>query len=88
MTRSPHHRGRRFFLRLAAVVALVALGLMTWPIFDPAPLALIAAMSLAQGLGTLSLGIYLVVVALDLVRARVFPKRVASDAPRAGTPEA
>lgn len=74
MTGSPRRRDPRFFLRLAAVVALVALGMMTWSIFDPQPLALIAAMSLAQGLGTLSLVIYLVIVGVDLVRARVFRK--------------
>lgn len=74
MTQPHHHRGRRFFLRMAALIALVALALMIWPIFDPQPLALIAAMSLAQGLGTLSLVIYLVIVGMDLVRARVFRK--------------
>ncbi len=82
MTGSSHRRGRRFFLRLAAVIALVALVLMIWPIFDPRPLPLIAAMSIAQGLGTLSLVIYLVIVAMDLVRARVFAKAVTPESPR------
>lgn len=82
MTRSPHRRGRRFFLRFAAVIALVALVLMIWPIFDRRPLALIAAMSIAQGFGTLSLVIYLVIVAMDLVRARVFAKTLTPESPR------
>lgn len=86
MTQSHRHRGRRFFLRVAAVLALVALGLMIWPIFDPRPLPLIAAMSIAQGLGTLSLCIYLALVVMDLVGARVFRKKMTSVPPRAPEP--
>ena len=74
-------RPRRFFLRVAAVIALLALALVLWPIFDPSPIALIVAMSAAQSLGTLSFLIYLVVVAFDLKRARVFQSDVKSSLP-------
>lgn len=58
-------------LRLAAVNALLALALMMWSFFDRRPIVLVAAMTLGQALGTLSLGLYLAVVALDLRRKGV-----------------
>jgi hypothetical protein len=58
-------------LRLAAIGALLALALMVAAFLLPGPVPLIVFMSAGQGLGTLSLGLYLVVVALDLRRAGV-----------------
>ncbi len=57
-------------LRAASVAALVALALMVWSFLDPSPLAMVVAMSVGQGLGTLSLLLFLGVVAVDIVRNR------------------
>jgi peptidoglycan/LPS O-acetylase OafA/YrhL len=59
-------------LRLAAVCALLALGLMVWGVLDPSPMALVIAMSVGQALGTLSFALYALVVVVDLRHARVF----------------
>ena len=56
-------------LNAACVLALVALGLMSWSLFDPRPIPVVLAMSLGQVFGTLSLGAFLAVVVAD-VRAR------------------
>jgi hypothetical protein len=56
-------------LRGACVLALAALALMSWSLFDPRPIPVVLAMSLGQVLGTLSLGAFVAVVVADL-RAR------------------
>jgi hypothetical protein len=56
-------------LLAACLLALVALALIVWSLFDPRPLPVIAAMSIGQVLGTLSFIAFLAVVASD-VRAR------------------
>ena len=67
-------------LRVACLCALAALALMTWSLFDPRPVPVIAAMSLGQGLGTISFVSFLYVVARDL---RPFRSRPApGDDPR------
>jgi hypothetical protein len=48
----------------------VALALMTWSLFDPRPLPVIAAMSVGQVLGTMSFVGFLYVVARDLRLSR------------------
>lgn len=58
-------------LRGAALVALVALGLILWAFFDGRPIVLVMAMSVGQGLGTLSLVLFLGVVLVELRRSRV-----------------
>lgn len=68
-------------LRASAILALVALGLMLWPIFDPRPIAVVLAMSLGQLFGTLSFGAFLVVVVVDLIRARIFAMEARSSEP-------
>jgi hypothetical protein len=45
--------------------ALLALGLMTWSLFDPKPIPVVVAMSVGQMLGTLSLVAFVYVVAMD-----------------------
>lgn len=45
---------------------LASLALMVWSLLDPRPLIVVAAMSLGQVLGTLSLGAFLYAVASDL----------------------
>jgi peptidoglycan/LPS O-acetylase OafA/YrhL len=59
-------------LRLAAVCALLALALMIWGVLDPAPIALVIAMSVGQAIGTLSFALYLLAVFVDLRSAGVF----------------
>ena len=56
-------------VRLAAVVALLALACMTWSLLDPRPIPIMVAMSVGQGLGTVSLGLYAVVVIVEARRA-------------------
>jgi hypothetical protein len=67
-------RRQRWLLSGACVAALVALTLVVWSILDPRPVPVVIAMSVAQGLGTLSLLAYLWVVLDDLRRARVLGK--------------
>ena len=66
-----NEKRQRLLLSIACVLALVALALIVWSIVDPRPVPVVAAMSVAQGLGTLSLLVYLVVVGEDLYKARV-----------------
>lgn len=72
-------------IRLACVLTLIALALMTWSLVDPQPLAVIVAMSVGQALGTGSLLLFIVAVLLDLRRARVISL---GDAPPASLPGA
>ena len=62
MKRTQHHRALAF----ACVLALMGLGLMVLSLFDPRPLPVIAAMSVGQVFGTLSLAAFLYVVIADL----------------------
>lgn len=57
------------WLRVACVLVLVSLALIAWAIVHPVPLAVIAAMSVGQGVGTLGAVMFLWVVARDLRRA-------------------
>ncbi len=57
---------RLWALRGACAMTLVSLGLISWAVIHPVPLAVIAAMSLGQGLGTLGVVLYLVIVFRDL----------------------
>lgn len=59
-------------LRISAVSALLALALMVWGVLDPRPIALVVAMSVGQGLGTLSFALYALVVLADLRYAGIF----------------
>lgn len=53
-------------VRVAAILALVALPLMVWSIVDPTVWPVLVALSLGQGIGTLSFVLFLVAVARDL----------------------
>lgn len=57
-------------LRVAAVLTLLALGLMVWSMLDPTPLPVMLAMSVAQGIGTLAFSLYGLAVIKDLLRIR------------------
>lgn len=53
-------------VRIAAILALVALPLMVWSIIDPTVWPVLVALSVGQAIGTLSFLIFLVAVARDL----------------------
>jgi hypothetical protein len=59
-------------LRIAAISALLALCLMVWGVLDPRPISLVVAMTVGQGLGTLSFAVFCAVVFLDLRKAGIF----------------
>jgi len=65
-------------LKVASVLALVALALMMWGVVDPRPLPVLVGLMIGQGLGTLSFILYLVVIAADL---RLRRKLRAEDVP-------
>jgi hypothetical protein len=52
-------------LRVACVLALVALALMVWSLVDPRPFPVVMAMSIGQVIGILSLLLYVGVVFHD-----------------------
>jgi hypothetical protein len=56
-------------VRIAALMALVALACMGWSLVAPSPVSIMVAMSVGQGLGALSLALYLVVVIAAARRA-------------------
>ena len=62
---------RRRLLAIACSMALVGLALMCWSLFDQGWIPIMAAMSVGQGLGTLSLLLFLLVVIIDLRRENV-----------------
>ncbi len=53
-------------LRIACILALGALPLMVWSVFDPRVWPVLVALSVGQVIGTISFGLFLVVVARDL----------------------
>lgn len=58
-------------LRLSSALTLIGLGLMSWSVFDPTPVPVMVALSLGQVIGTIGFAMYLLVVLLDLKRAKV-----------------
>ncbi len=67
-------------LRIACVMALLALPLMVWSVFDPTVWPIMVALSVGQALGTLSFFAFLVVVARDLRIRRKLRIQAATDA--------
>ena len=53
----------------ACVFGLIGLALMSWSLFDQGWIPVMAAMSVGQGIGTLSFVLFLVIVFIDLRRA-------------------
>jgi hypothetical protein len=66
-------------LRLACFATLGALAMMAWGILQPKPLAVIAAMSVGQGLGTLGALLFGLVVLPDI--KPLFRKRASAPPP-------
>jgi hypothetical protein len=48
------------------VLGLIALALMSWSLFDQGWIPIMMAMSVGQGIGTLSFALFLVIVIIDL----------------------
>jgi tellurite resistance protein TehA-like permease len=71
-------------LRAASVLALVGVALMVWSLLVPTPMPVLVAMSVGQGLGTLSLAAFLYVVVADLRRAHLERPPAQSEPPGAG----
>lgn len=59
------HRTPRF-IKVACVLTLVSLALICFAIVHPAPLAVIAAMSVGQGVGTIAVGLFGLVALRDI----------------------
>ncbi len=53
-------------LRVACVLTLVSLTLIGWAVLHPRPMPVIVAMSVGQGLGTLAVLLFAIVVLRDL----------------------
>jgi hypothetical protein len=57
----------------ACVLGLIGLALMSWSLFDQGWIPIMMAMSVGQGIGTLSFALFLVVVIIDLRKAEFRP---------------
>ncbi len=57
----------------ACVLGLIGLALMSWSLFDQGWIPIMMAMSVGQGIGTLSFLIFLLVIFIDLRRAEFRP---------------
>lgn len=57
----------------ACVLGLIGLVLMSWSLFDQGWIPVMAAMSVGQGIGTLSFVLFLAIVFIDLHRADFRP---------------
>ncbi len=57
----------------ACVLGLIGLALMSWSLFDQGWIPVMMAMSVGQGIGTLSFVLFLVIVIIDLRRAEFRP---------------
>ncbi|APR75406.1 Hypothetical protein A7982_00752 [Minicystis rosea] len=69
------------YVRISCCLALVALAMIAWSLVHPQPLPVIAAMSVGQGLGTLSLIAFLLAVAADVRKARAKASDAAAERP-------
>jgi hypothetical protein len=62
--------GVRFWLRVSAVLTLIALALIVWSVLVPTPLPVMLAMTIGQGVGTAAFAIFGIIVFKDLSRSR------------------
>lgn len=82
--RLPSNEG---LLRVACVLALLALPLMVWSVFDPRAWPVLLALSLGQALGTFSFALFLVAVARDLgIKRKVGNASGEASDPKTGEP--
>ena len=64
---------RKRLITASCWLGLVGLGLMSWSLFDQGWIPVMAAMSVGQGIGTLSFALYLLVVIIELRQAQLRP---------------
>ena len=57
----------------ACLLGLIGLALMSWSLFDQGWIPVMMAMSVGQGIGTLSFVLFLVIVIIDLRKAEFRP---------------
>ncbi len=57
----------------ACVLGLIGLALMSWSLFDQGWIPVMMAMSVGQGIGTLSFVLFLAIVIIDLRQAEFRP---------------
>jgi hypothetical protein len=62
--------GVSFWLRVSAVLTLIALALIVWSVVVPTPLPVMLAMTIGQALGTAAFAIFGFIVFKDLTRTR------------------
>lgn len=62
------HQSVRRLTRLAVVLALIGLGIMTYSIVVPRPVPIILAMSVGQLIGVLAFFFYVLAVIVDMLR--------------------
>ena len=62
--------GSQKLVLAACVLGLIAMAMMCWSVLDPTPFPVLVAMSIGQGLGTLSLLCYLGAVFVEVWRQR------------------
>ena len=78
---SPKERLKEFFntasrsqlMVWACLLGLVGLALMSWSLFDQGWIPVMMAMSVGQGIGTLSLLLFIAIVVIDLRKAEFRP---------------
>jgi hypothetical protein len=68
-------------MRVTCRLALAALALMAWSLFDPSPLPVMVALSAGQALGIASLLAYVAIVVADLRRAHLDRRPEGDDGP-------
>ena len=64
---------RKRLITASCWLGLIGLGLMSWSLFDQGWIPVMAAMSVGQGIGTLSFALYLLVVIIELRQAQLRP---------------
>lgn len=74
---------RHRILKYACILGLIGLALMSWSLFSQGWIPVMMAMTVGQGIGTLSLVLFILVVIIDLQRATFRP----SIPPRPPEPE-
>ncbi len=57
----------------ACIFGLIGLALMSWSLFDQGWIPVMAAMSVGQGIGTLSFVLFLMIAIIDLQKAEFRP---------------
>ncbi|MGB5811175.1 MAG: hypothetical protein WBG86_11630 [Polyangiales bacterium] len=73
---------RSKLLVFACVLGLVGLALMSWSLFDQGWIPVMMAMSVGQLIGTLSFALFLLVVLIDLRKAKFRPSLTPEPTPK------